>query len=210
MEPNPIQSAGMSNLPAAHAALVLALRSPGLVMKRHLLKLVGADFGFYSGDQLVLFAHKKGFKAKESITIFLDQARTQPVIQIDARQIIDFSAAYDVVDLSTGQKIGMLKRQGWASLAQDKWSVCDPLDREIGILQEDNLLLALVRRFLTNLVPQNYDLLVGGQRFVDYKQNFNPLTYHLKIDFLKPEHEFDRRLAVAAAVLLGSIEGRQK
>jgi len=178
-------------------------------MKRHLLKIVGADFGFYSGVKMVLFAHKEGFKLKAAITVFLDQARTKPVLGIKARQVIDFAAAYDVTDLVTNQTVGILKRKGWASITQDKWVICDPMEREIALLQEDNLLLALVRRLLTNLVPQNYDILVGEQRIVDLKQNFNPFTYHLRVDFKVPETQFDRRLAVAAAVLLGSIEGRQ-
>jgi hypothetical protein len=147
---------------------------------------------------------------KEAITVYFDKERQRPVMNIRARQIMDFSAAYDVTDAITNQPVGVLKRHGWASLAQDKWSVCDPMERELGLLQEDNLVLALVRRFLTNLVPQNYDILVGGQQYVDLKQNFNPFTYHLKIDFKVPETQFDRRLVIAAAVLLGSIEGRQK
>ena len=52
-------------------------------------------------------------------------------------------------------------------------------------------------------------MIVGGKKVVDFKQNFNPLTYHLNVDFLVPAAEFDRRLGLAAAVLLAAIEGKQ-
>lgn len=71
--------------------------------------------------------------------------------------------------------------------------------------------VALARRLLTNIIPQNYDMLIGGQRVVDYAQNFNPFTYHLRIDFnWDRQNQVDRRLGIAAAVLLAVIEGRQK
>jgi hypothetical protein len=76
-------------------------------------------------------------------------------------------------------------------------------------LIEDSLALALIRRLLTNLVPQNYDLLVGETRKVDLKQNFNPFSYHLGIEFFSPPQDFDRRMGLAGAVLLAAIEGRQ-
>jgi hypothetical protein len=68
----------------------------------------------------------------------------------------------------------------------------------------------LVRRFLLNLIPQNYDLLVDGRRVADFRQNFNPFSYHLNIDFSEDtQGRVDRRLGIAAAVLIAAIEGRQ-
>jgi hypothetical protein len=181
------------------------------VLKRQLLKLIGSSFNLYdpSGVQ-VLQANQKGFKLKEDIRILGGPNLQQEMIGIFATKVIDFSSSYDVVDLTTQTKIGSLKRKGFASMLRDEWTVFDPWDREIGKVIEDSLALALVRRLLTKLVPQNYDLLLGTTRAVDFKQNFNPFSYHLNVIFEVPNSQFDRRLGLAAAVLLAAIEGRQR
>jgi hypothetical protein len=133
------------------------------------------------------------------------------MLTIKARQIIDFSAAYDVVDSLTGEKVGALKRKGWTSIIRDKWIVMDAHDREVGEIVEDNPALAIVRRFLTNLVPQNFDVNYGTKKVLDLRQHFNPFLYKMDVDFsVDPSATMDRRLGVAAAVLLCAIEGRQQ
>lgn len=184
---------------------------PLFTLKRQMFKFVGANFRIYDADgKMVLFCHQKGFKLKEDIRLYYDETATQLAMHIQARQILDFSAAYDVIDVQTG-KVGALKRKGWSSMVRDEWIVMDEHDREIGKVIEDNMALALVRRFLSNLVPQNYDLLMlDGSRACDLRQKFNPFLYHLDIDLRDdPQGRLDRRLAVAAAVLLAAIEGKQ-
>ena len=45
------------------------------------------------------------------------------LLSIQARQIIDFSAAYDVYDGSTGSKVGALKRKGMKSILRDECEI---------------------------------------------------------------------------------------
>lgn len=181
------------------------------LLKRQLLKLVGGTFHIYdpSGTE-VLVAHRKGFKLKEDIRILGGPGLTTELVGIFARQVLDFSAAYDVVDLRTQQKLAVFQRKGLQSLLRDEWIVLDAYERPFATMVEDSLALALVRRFLTNLVPQNYDFLVNGQRFLDLRQNFNPFTYHLNVDFEVPAAQLDRRVGLAGAILLACIEGRQR
>jgi hypothetical protein len=94
---------------------------------------------------------------------------------------------------------------------RDEWEVLDVNDNVLGKLFEDSMGLALVRRLLTNLVPQNYDMTFGETRVGDYKQNFNPFTYELNLDFsMDTAHQVDRRLGIAAGILLAAVEGRQQ
>jgi hypothetical protein len=180
------------------------------LLKRQVFALTG-KFRFYTpSGQLVMFSEQKMFRWKEDIRVYADEAKTQEVLAIKARQIIDFSAAFDVVDSATNQKVGALRRRGLASLLRDEWEVLDVNDNVIGKLFEDSMGLALVRRFLSNLVPQNYDITVGETRVADLKQNFNPFTYQLNIDFsMDTTGRLDRRLGIAAGILLAAIEGRQ-
>jgi uncharacterized protein YxjI len=180
------------------------------LLKRQVFALTG-KFRFYdSSGQLVMFSEQKMFRWKEDIRVYADEAKTQEVLMVKARQIIDFSAAFDVVDSSTNQKIGALRRKGFASLLRDEWEILDVGDNVIGKLFEDSMGLALVRRFLSGLVPQNYDITVGTSRVADLKQNFNPFSYQLNLDFsMDVGHQLDRRLGVAAGILLAAVEGRQ-
>jgi len=188
----------------------LIFQSNQYLLKRQVFALTG-KFRFYNpGGNLVLFSEQKMFKLREDIRVFSDESKTQEVLMVKARQIIDFSAAYDVVDSTTSQKVGALRRKGLASMLRDEWEILDVNDQVVGSLFEDSMGLALVRRFLSNLVPQNYDITMGTDRVADLKQNFNPFTYELNLDFsMDVNHRLDRRLGIAAGILLAAVEGRQ-
>ena len=181
------------------------------LLKRQFAKLLGANFRIYGpGDQLMFFVQQAAFKLKEDIRVYSDENKSVEMLTIKARQIMDFQAAYDVVDSLNGQKVGALKRKGWKSIIRDEWIVMDANDREIGKIVEDNPALAIVRRFLTNLVPQNFDVLYGQNRVLDLRQHFNPFLFRLDIDFsVDPTATMDRRMGIACAVLITAIEGRQ-
>jgi hypothetical protein len=107
-------------------------------------------------------------------------------------------------------KVGALRRKGLKSILKDEWIILDAQDREIGLIAEDHWALALVRRFATNLVPQTFAVTLAGQPAGSIRQAFNPFILTLFIDFkADTANRLDRRLGLAAAVLLGSIEGRQ-
>lgn len=181
-------------------------------LRKRFLKLFGADFRITNEfGILVAFARMKAFKLREDIRIFSDDTMTMELITIKACQIIDFSAAYDVWDTISGEKVGVLKRKGIKSLLRDEWVFADSSDVEIGRLLEDNIGLALARRFLSNLIPQKYYGYIRKNKVASFKGNFNPFIYKLDIDFsLDRMNLLDKRLGIAMAVLLGAIEGKQR
>lgn len=181
------------------------------VLMRQVFALTG-KLRFYNpqGD-LVLFCEQKMFKLREDIRVFADEQKSQEVLAIKARQIIDIAAVYDVIDSISGEKVGAFRRKALKSLMRDEWDVLDGSDRVIGSLFEDSLALAMLRRLvLGSLLPQNYDLTLSNERVVDLKQRFNLFRYEMDIDFrLDVANRFDRRLGLAAATLLAIIEGKQ-
>jgi uncharacterized protein YxjI len=179
-------------------------------LRRQVLALTG-KFRLYSPQgELVLYSEQKMFRLKEDIRLYSDETKSQELLYIQARQIIDFSAAYDVIDSLTGLRVGMLRRKGVRSMVRDEWQVFDAAEQQFGVLIEDSLNLALLRRLLLNLLPQNYDLISNGGRLADIRQRFNPFRYELDLDFREDTtRRLDRRLGIAAGVLLGVIEGRQ-
>jgi hypothetical protein len=206
--------------------LPLAYHSPGTalerfsqaqyVVRKKVFKIFGKAFHVYdTSGNLVLYSRQKAFKLKEDIRLYTDEDMSIELLTIRARQIIDFGAAYDVVDTPTRQKLGALKRRGWKSLVRDEWVIMDAGDREIGSVTEDSAALALVRRTIDaagTLLPQKFHAELEGAGLVArFKQNFNPFVRKLAVDF-SPDTEgrFDRRMGLAAAILLAAIEGRQQ
>lgn len=184
---------------------------PSYLLKRQAIALAG-KFRFYDpAGRLVMFSEQKMFKLREDIRVYSDENKMQEVLSIKARQIMDFSAAYDVVDTEMNQKVGALRRRGWSSILRDEWEVLDANDNVIGKLFEDNIGLAMLRRFvLGSWLPQNYDLTVGETRVADLKQNFNLFRYELNLDFsMDTTQRLDRRLGIAAGTLLAAVEGKQ-
>lgn len=181
------------------------------LVRRKIFKLFGAAFHIYDPNGRVAFYSKqKAFKLKEDIRLFTGEDMREEVLTIQARNIIDFSAAYDVLDPHINEKVGVLKRKGMKSLLKDEWIFMNAEEREIGSIKEDNVALALLRRFLTNLVPQKYYGEVNGIQVCQFKQNFNPFVMKINLDFsMDTQGLLDRRLAIAGAVLLCAIEGKQ-
>jgi uncharacterized protein YxjI len=181
------------------------------VAKRAFFNFLGVRFRIYTGDKLVFFVKQKAFRLKEEITVYADEAQTQPRLKIMARSIIDFSATYDVTDVQTGETVGALQRQGMKSLLRDEWHILDPSGAKIATVKEESALLAIIRRFLLNLIPQTFVMSNQSGELGKMKQRFNPFQHVYDVDLRPTEnHELNPRLGIATAVLLLAIEGRQK
>jgi len=181
------------------------------LLHRQVFALTG-KFRFYDPmGNLVMFSEQKMFRLREDIRVYSDESKQNEVLMIKARQIIDFSAAYDVIDSATGEKVGVLRRKGWRSLLRDEWEVLNAQDQLLGALFEDSMSLALLRRFLLgSFLPQNYDLTINSARVADLRQRFNLFRYELDLDLSENvARQLDPRLAIAAAILLAAIEGKQ-
>jgi len=184
---------------------------PSYLLKRQAISLTG-KFRFYDPlGNLVMFSEQKMFKLREDIRVYSDESKTQEVLSIKARQIMDFSASYDVVDTAMNQKVGALRRKGLRSLLRDEWEVLDANDNMIGLIFEDSIGLALLRRFLLgSWLPQNYDITLGQTRVGDLRQNFNLFRYELNLDFsMDTARMLDRRLGIAAGTLLAAVAGKE-
>ena len=181
------------------------------LLKRQVFALTGKFRIYDPTENLVLFSEQKMFRLREDIRVYSDESKTQEVLVIKARQIIDFSAAYDVVDSATGQKAGTLRRKGLRSLLRDEWEILDANEQPLGRLFEDSVGRAVLRRLiLGSFLPQNYDITIGNERVADVRQRFNLFAYRLDLDFsLDMGRRLDRRLGIAAGILLAAIEGKQ-
>ncbi len=193
---------------------------PTYMVRQKILRLFGGAFQVFAPNgEVVLYSEMKRFKLREDIRLYTAEDMQHEVLTIKTAQIIDFAAAYEVMDPTTGERVGALKRKGFKSLLKDEWIVMDTMDQEIGRIREDRMALAVLRRVLNfvpyldilpNLIPQKYHATLGEAEVCTFSQNFNPFVMKLDVDFTPDTAAaLDRRLGLAAAILLCAIEGRQ-
>ncbi|MEM8737621.1 MAG: hypothetical protein AAGG38_03980 [Planctomycetota bacterium] len=187
---------------------------PTYLLRQKVFKLFGEDFHIFDPDgNVVLYSKQKAFKVKEDIRVYADESMAQEVLTIRTQSIFDISGTYGVVDPTTGETVGALKRHGFKSMIKDQWTLYDDRGEEAGQIIEDSTFKALVRRahdIASALMPQAYHATWQGQPAAVFKQNFNPFVRKIAIDFTPDTgNRLDPRLGLAAAILLCAIEGKQ-
>jgi uncharacterized protein YxjI len=184
------------------------------LVRKKFWQFFGGSFYIYDpSGALVLFSKMKAFKLKEDIRVFTDETLQTEALSIQARSVLDFSGSYDVYDSASGQRVGALRRKGLkSSFYKDEWVILDNTEREVGLIQEESAFLALLRKYLLGaLIPQTFNAQIGGRTVATFSQHFNLFVTKLTLDFsADPQHQFDRRIGIAAGILLCAIEGKQQ
>ena len=183
-------------------------------VRSKLLRIFGGAFHVYTPDgELALYTDQRRFRLKEDLRVYGDEAKSEELLRINTQSIFDISGAYDVTDSRSSERAGTLQRRGLASFMRDQWDLLDAEGNPLGELKEDSMVKALVRRFIEAaalVMPQRYHLEVGGRTVATLRQRLNPIIFKLDVDFsADTERLLDRRLGLAAAILLNAIEGRQ-
>lgn len=188
-----------------------AFNHNGYIFRKKVFKLFGGSFKIFDvSGNLLFFSKQKAFRLKEDIRIYSDETMSRELLLIKAANIIDFSATYSITDSVTGQQVGALKRKGLKSLISDEWIFLDNELRETGRLKEKSLGGALLSRFI-NLIPQNFLITDSESREVaTLEQFFNPFVLKYQLNITNNSPAIDKRLILAAGILLCSIEGRQQ
>ena len=192
---------------------LVPFQHPSYLVRRKVFKLLGGAFHVFDpAGNAVLYSKQKAFKLKEDIRIYTSEDMGTEVLTIRTDKIIDLGATYHVHDSQQGGvRVGSLKRKGLKSMLRDEWIILDPSGQEVGIIQEDSVALALLRRLMVGwLLPQKYNGTIGNNPVSLFTRNFNPTVSKVSLDFSMDTHgQLDRRLGIAAAIMLLAIEGKQ-
>lgn len=148
-------------------------------------------------------AQQKRIAAKEQVTFYKDEGRTEPIFSFKARQRIDLGAEYDVTD-GAGNPIGYFKKDFAASLLRSTFHLSAGEVEATG--QEQNPAFALIRRFINVPLPINFDfvdksgaVVLTSTRKMSVRDN-----YHVSV----PDERLDWRVAAAMAVALDALMAR--
>ncbi|SEL21019.1 LURP-one-related/scramblase family protein [Haloferax larsenii] len=163
---------------------------------------IGTKYVVYEDDEPVLSAKKKKFKLKEDFRLN-DYDTGDERFRVKADSVLDVSAAYDIVDSQTGERVGAVKR-GAFSFAKHTYQLLGPDGNVVGRIVEDNVPMAIARRVISTLIPFSYRIedaagtAVGsvGEQF-SFRDKY---TIDIERDTIDP------RLVVVGAVVIDAIE----
>jgi uncharacterized protein YxjI len=164
----------------------------------------------------VAYVRQKKLAIKERIGFFADEAETQEVFHIQARTWLDTGGSkYDVV-AGDGTQIGLLEHLFKQSLMRTTWRISDGDGTEVAVAQERSLPMAILRRAIDFVpdygglipIPYNFDLLFDGRVAGTMNRKFKLRDQYVLDLSGDPEKALDRRLAIALAIGLDTLQNR--
>ncbi|WEL19042.1 LURP-one-related/scramblase family protein [Candidatus Nanohalococcus occultus] len=163
---------------------------------------IGNKYLVYENGEQILDSAQKKLRLKEDFR-FKDMDG-EPVLKVTTDKMLDIAASYTVEDERTGEPIGGIKEE--LSFFQHKWKVLDTEGKVIADIIEDNIALALVRRFVTTLVPFSYRIGTenGQLGSINGKLSLRD-TYEITLSE-DIDDVLDPRMIIAATVLIDAIE----
>ena len=182
-------------------------------VNRKLLSL-GNKYHIYDElDHPLFFVDRPVLAVKAQFTVYEDESKSRPLLTINqesALAVMNYS--FEVKD-GEGNTIGWLKRQGWKSMLRRTWHVIGAQEEQIALAMEDSMTKAIFRKlfghsligmmFLTNFIVVKRE---GEPPFGEYIRRMTITDKHVLDLSNDPERTFDRRLALALAVVLDNTE----
>src|SRR5438128_11351140 len=163
----------------------------------------------------VAFVRQKKLKIKEDIRFYADESESQELFRIQARTWLDTGGSrYDV--LAGEEKIGTLDHVLGKSLLRTTWRVRDAQEEEVAIARERSQGAAIARRVIDFVpdwgglipIPYNFDILVEDRVVGRMNRKSPPPDCYVAAVVGDHERKLDRRVAVALAVGLDTLQNR--
>jgi hypothetical protein len=124
---------------------------------------------FSENGDLLAYARQKMFKMREDIRLYNDETQTQELLSIQARQIIDFSAASMFLISSTQEFVGRAPARR-RSMMRDEWNCLTP-GHGFWKMRKIQAQRALLRRLLLAPGCTNGTIYPLGIPFAEFDQN---------------------------------------
>jgi hypothetical protein len=159
---------------------------------------------------------QKKLAIKEHIRFFADDSESQELFHIQAQTWLDTGGSrYDVVDAHDG-KIGTLHHVFGKSLLRSTWSVQNAVGEEVALARERSQFAAVLRRVIDFVpdwgglipIPYNFEILAWDRAIGGMDRKFQLRDRYVLDLSGDPERALDRRLAIALAIGLDTLQNR--
>lgn len=85
----------------------------------------------------IAYVRQKMLKLIDEIVVFNNESKSETLYTIKANKWIDFSAAYNFMNVSSGLEIGKIARKGWASIWKAHYEIFDKNQQNDMIVREE-------------------------------------------------------------------------
>lgn len=156
------------------------------------------------GRTLAFVRNTKCQWSKE-LRVFTDPTLSFELLAIKPVREAAPGSHFKVVDSVNSEIVGRVRHLPVLGLQRQEWELLGPANDEICVIREDSALLGLMRRYLTESVPQSYTFSVAEGTLGSAVRASGLFSPQMEIDF-KPDcaNPIDRRLIVAALVLISA------
>jgi hypothetical protein len=163
----------------------------------------------------IAYVRQKKLKIKEDIRFYADEGESHELFRIKARSVLDLGGSrYDVFEGE--ERIGLLWHKFRESLIRTTWHVGGPDEQEIALARERSTAGAVARRLVDFVpyvggyipIPYNFEILVGGEVVGGMNRKFKLRDQYVLDVSGDREKKLDRRVAVALAVGLDTLQNR--
>lgn len=182
-------------------------------------KVLGTDDSGNQGE-LVAFAEQKRFAFREKLIVYKDETKDSVLFEIQARNVVDLGARYDIKD-EQGEVIGVAGKAFGSSLLRSTWQIYKPGQEKkpVMLVRERSTALAIIRR-VWEIVPYIGDIPFFVKYhfdFVDVESNEVRATYdktasfrdHYQLDIQDEAlKDTDWQVFVAMGIMLDALQSR--
>lgn len=146
---------------------------------------------------------------KRHVHFYRDDSKQELLLEVLQDQKLAFLTHTFTVNDPGGRTLARLRKNLLTDIFRKKWSCISPDGRPLWEAKEDSVLMALVRRFLTRLVPLCFIFcLPGGQVVGEFNRKFTILDRYVLDLSNDSMRALDRRVALAMGVMLDTGERR--
>jgi uncharacterized protein YxjI len=93
--------------------------------------------------RLVGYVKQRAFRLREDVTIFADEAQTQPLYHLKANQIIDIGATYSIGN-AEGRPLGAVRQRGMRTFWKATYDILDANHTAIGLIHEEDVWVKVI------------------------------------------------------------------
>jgi hypothetical protein len=188
--PSALERAGFSSLePFSHASYTLVRP---LFSWRRIYRVYAPD------GSLSAFVEQPWFRWRTELTIWGDEDETDPILVIKNRRFAAVNMEHDLFDAKTGQRLGVVRTQGWRSMFRDTWDILDADERPCGQMIEDG---AYFWRRILKFIPGRHRIELGGRVVANITQVFHLFRREFELDIVQQDDPIEPRFAIACALI---------
>lgn len=139
----------------------------------------------------------------KNFRVFTDPTLSFELLAINPVRDREPGRHFDIIDSVNSGIVGRIRHVSAPGLQRQQWELLGPEREDICVIREDSALLGLMRRYLTESVPQSYTFNAAQGAFGSAIRATGLFSPEMEIDLGEDSAKLiDRRLIVAALVLI--------